>query len=137
MMRSKRLDALEPLTYAMISWRQEADAILEMYVTDESERHMIKLYVMDSIALDADSQSQSHKHVLLAHTKVENTQRNNIVWYNAGVLMRSRIQKLDCQYNMRGELLKHFDEAWGGENCISARVGKPDERTVGLQARSY
>jgi hypothetical protein len=37
--------------FAMVSWRQEADNIIDRYVTDESARRLDKRYVLDSLVV--------------------------------------------------------------------------------------
>jgi hypothetical protein len=138
MLRSAKLDAAEPLAYAMVEWRAEAENIVETYVKDQAELLIIKKYVLDLLAVgldheDAISQSKATIKYLLAHTKQDNSSKCNARWYNVGVMERHRIQKLDDEYNMHGELLDHFNAAWEGDNCLAMRAGKSDNVMVGLQ----
>ena len=138
MLRSAKLDAAEPLAYAMVEWRAEAEHILETYVEDQAVLLTLKKYVLDLLAVgldheDAISQSKATIKYLLAHTKQVNSSKCNARWYNVGVMERHRILKLDDEYNMHGELLDHFDAAWEGDNCLAMRAGKSDKVMVGLQ----
>ena len=137
-LRSQKLESAEPLAYLMVKWRAEAEVILETYVEDQAVLLTLKKYFLDLLAVGADhedaiSQSKVTIKYLLAHTKQVNSRASNGLWFNAGIMERRRILKLDNEYNMDGELLDHFNEAWEGDNCLAVRAGKKDKFIIGLQ----
>jgi hypothetical protein len=81
--------------------------------------------LIDAVGLDhedAISQSKATAKYLLAHTKQVNSAKSKYGrWFNAGVLERNRIRRLDDEHNMHGELLHvdHFNEAWE-RSCVGA-----------------
>ena len=138
MLRSQKLESVEPLAYMMVEWRAEAENILTKYVEDQAELRAINKYVLDALAVgfdheDAISQSKQTVKYVLGHTKRVNSQTTNGRWVNVGVMFRHKIINVDKEYNMHGELLNHFDEAWEGDNCLAMRAGKSDNEIVGLQ----
>ena len=72
MLRSQKLESVEPLAYMMVEWRAEAENILTKYVEDQAELRAINKYVLDALAVGFDHEdaiSQSKQTVKYARAR--------------------------------------------------------------------